>query len=270
MSVVTHRRHLEQTRELLPQGDVDLVVWPETVYTRGLRLPLPISGRHDLADDAVPLLFGAARCARSTAGSVKGNSALLIGADGDDPRRLRQEPAHPARGVRCRSPMLRAGDRPVVSRGAGFRARRRRAGAPLGAWRIATPICYEAIRPEFVRRMVREADPHLIVTLANDAWFGDSQEPWLHLGARAPARRRAAPLPRARDQQRRQRGRRPRRTDRRADGLLTRENLRAVVHALDGETVYARLGDWTGWLSTAIVALTLTTSRPRTSGINPE
>ena len=51
----------------------------------------------------------------------------------------------------------------------------------LGAWRIATPICYEAVRPEFVRRMARASRPHLLVTLANDAWFGHSQEPWLHL-----------------------------------------------------------------------------------------
>jgi len=52
----------------------------------------------------------------------------------------------------------------------------------FGPWRIATPICYEAIRPELVRRMMNETQPHLLVTLANDAWFGDSQEPWLHLG----------------------------------------------------------------------------------------
>jgi hypothetical protein len=43
----------------------------------------------------------------------------------------------------------------------------------LGAWRIATPICYEAVRPEFVRRMAAQSRPHLLVTLANDAWFGD-------------------------------------------------------------------------------------------------
>ena len=140
----------------------------------------------------------------------------------------------------------------------------------LGQWRISTPICYEAARPGFVRRMVREARPHLLATLSNDSWFGDSQEPWIHLAMaklRAVENRRylvratnsgvSAVIDPA--------GRIVART-----GVLTRENLRAVVHALDGQTVYARLGDWAGWLSTAIVALTLATSRPRTSRISRE
>ena len=43
-----HRRYLEQTRELLAGGAVDLVVWPETVYTRGLMRPLPLSGHRSV------------------------------------------------------------------------------------------------------------------------------------------------------------------------------------------------------------------------------
>jgi apolipoprotein N-acyltransferase len=127
----------------------------------------------------------------------------------------------------------------------------------LGPWRIATPICYEAVRPDFVRRMVAAARPHLLVTLANDARFGDSQEPWLHF---ALARLRAV-------EQRRYlvratnsgisavvdpAGRVVART-----GVLTRENLRALVHPLDGETVYARLGDRPAWVAAAVVALGL-------------
>ena len=53
-----------------------------------------------------------------------------------------------------------------------FAAARTVTALRLGPWRIATPICYEAIRPDLVRRMVLETDPHLFVTLANDAWFG--------------------------------------------------------------------------------------------------
>jgi len=136
----------------------------------------------------------------------------------------------------------------------------------LGPWRISTPICYEVVRPAFVRRMIREAKPHLIVTLSNDAWFGDSQEPWIHLAVarfRAVEHRRylvratnsgvSAVIDPA--------GREVART-----GLLRRENLRATVHMLDGTTLYTKAGDWPGWVAAAIVALTLaTTGRGRQS-----
>jgi apolipoprotein N-acyltransferase len=52
---------------------------------------------------------------------------------------------------------------------------------PFGKHRISTLICYEDILPGFVNRMVRHADPDLLVNLTNDAWFGDSTEPWIHL-----------------------------------------------------------------------------------------
>jgi apolipoprotein N-acyltransferase len=47
--------------------------------------------------------------------------------------------------------------------------------------RISALICYEDILPSFVRKIVRHADPDLLVNLTNDAWFGDSTEPWIHL-----------------------------------------------------------------------------------------
>jgi apolipoprotein N-acyltransferase len=45
-------------------------------------------------------------------------------------------------------------------------------------------------------------------------------------------------------------------------GLLTRENLRGEVRALAGLTLYARLGDWPGWLAAAGL-LTLALRRAR-------
>ncbi len=50
-----------------------------------------------------------------------------------------------------------------------------------GEHRITALICYEDILPSFVNKIVRYADPDLIVNLTNDAWFGDSTEPWIHL-----------------------------------------------------------------------------------------
>jgi len=47
--------------------------------------------------------------------------------------------------------------------------------------KISALICYEDILPSFVNKVVRHADPELLVNLTNDAWFGDSTEPWIHL-----------------------------------------------------------------------------------------
>ena len=137
----------------------------------------------------------------------------------------------------------------------------------LGPWRISTPICSESAEPAFVRRMLARADPHLIVSLANDAWFGDSQEPWIHL---AVARLRAAEHKRFLVHATNSGvsavvdpfGRVVARA-----GLLTRENLIATVRLRDGQTVYARLGDWPGWLGLAITLLALNRRRDAPRGL---
>jgi apolipoprotein N-acyltransferase len=50
-----------------------------------------------------------------------------------------------------------------------------------GEHRISALICYEDILPAFVRKLVAYGDPDLLVNLTNDAWFGDSTEPYIHL-----------------------------------------------------------------------------------------
>ena len=52
---------------------------------------------------------------------------------------------------------------------------------PFRAWRIAALVCYEDTLPRFVRQVVGDGSPHLLVNLTNDAWFGDSSEPSIHL-----------------------------------------------------------------------------------------
>jgi hypothetical protein len=94
--------------------------------------------------------------------------------------------------------------------------------------------------------MVRRGDPHLVVSLANDAWFGDSQEPRLaHRLARLRAieTRRAVvratnsgissaidPLGRVAA----------------STALGAEATLRAEVPLLTLPTPYVRLGDWPG------------------------
>jgi apolipoprotein N-acyltransferase len=47
--------------------------------------------------------------------------------------------------------------------------------------KITTLICYEDILPGFTNDAVRHANPDLLVNITNDAWFGDTTEPWEHL-----------------------------------------------------------------------------------------
>lgn len=252
-ALLDHRKYLQQTREGLVTETPDLVVWPETVYSRGLLRPLPLSGRLIRQDIDVPLLFGAATVRGDSGRRVKYNSALLIGADGVIRDAYDKNLLIPFTEYVPFAGILRA-YAPSLAEASEFSAAREAPALSLGPWRISTPICYEAVRPSFVRRMVREADPNLIVTLANDSWFGDSQEPWLHLmmaKMRAVEQRRylvratnsgisavVDPI-----------GNVVARTR-----LLERENLFASVHPLGNRTFYASWGDWVGWVSLAFLA----------------
>ncbi len=46
---------------------------------------------------------------------------------------------------------------------------------------VSALICYEDILPSFTNRVVAHAKPELLVNMSNDAWFGDTAEPWEHL-----------------------------------------------------------------------------------------
>jgi len=50
-----------------------------------------------------------------------------------------------------------------------------------GTHDVSVLICYEDIIQSFTNRMVDHAKPELLVNMTNDAWFGDTSEPWEHL-----------------------------------------------------------------------------------------
>lgn len=50
------------------------------------------------------------------------------------------------------------------------------AGHPVSAL-----VCYEDILPSFVNRAINQGKTEMIVNVTNDAWFGDTTEPWIHL-----------------------------------------------------------------------------------------
>ena len=52
---------------------------------------------------------------------------------------------------------------------------------PLGSLTLGILNCYEDILPRYVGRLMRAGPPNVLVNITNDAWFGDSAEPYQHL-----------------------------------------------------------------------------------------
>jgi apolipoprotein N-acyltransferase len=132
---------------------------------------------------------------------------------------------------------------------------------PFERFRLSVLICYEDILPRFTRDAVRHARPHLLVNMTNDAWFGDTHEPHIHLalGAlRAVEHRRW--LVRATNTG----------VSAFVDpvGRVTRKGptwrmarLRGEVGMVQTTTVYERIGDLIGWLALALGAAGLYQTR---------
>jgi apolipoprotein N-acyltransferase len=142
---------------------------------------------------------------------------------------------------------------------------------PLDGHRVSVHICYEDVVPSFVNKMMRKDPADLLVNITNDAWFGDSTEPWIHLALskfRAIEQRRYLvrstnsgvsaiidPVGRVV----------------RHSGTYRQEAIRAEVAWLQGRTPYRVLGDAAWWLITlAIVVMGFRAAppwaRPRADG----
>jgi apolipoprotein N-acyltransferase len=50
---------------------------------------------------------------------------------------------------------------------------------PFGRWTFGSPICYEVIFPNLVRRFTRKG-ANFLVTITNDGWYGKSSAPFQH------------------------------------------------------------------------------------------
>ncbi len=110
--------------------------------------------------------------------------------------------------------------------------------------KITMLICYEDILPRFTRAAVNEGDPDLLVNITNDAWFGDTAEPWEHLALaqlRAVEHRRffvrgtnsgvsavVDPVGRVVAH----------------SGTFRQETVLAPIHWLHSRTIYELVGDW--------------------------
>jgi len=117
--------------------------------------------------------------------------------------------------------------------------------------RVSVLICYEDILPRFTNDAVRHADPDLLVNMTNDAWFGNTTEPWEHL---ALAQLRAVEHHRYL----------VRGTNSGISAVVDpvgrvvahsepfeEQGLAATIHWMSPHTVYERIGDWP-WLLVSV------------------
>lgn len=177
-------RHLSLTRGAMQEKPVDLVVWSETSiggavderaanahYRQTLGTQLP-----------VPTIFGAVLRApvEDARKYTLSNSALVTNAEGSVVGRYDKQ------FLLGFGEYLPFGDTfPILyewSPNSGrFTPGKSFEPLPVGEHSVATFICYEDIIPSFVNRIMSNGSPGLLVNLTNDAWFGDTTEPWIHL-----------------------------------------------------------------------------------------
>ncbi len=181
------RRHLQLSADLKRRG-ADFVVWSETsamsavldsTFDRELRI---VSNRVGL-----PTVFGAVIVKRvpDEREYILFNSAISSDADGTIESRYDKQY------LLTFGEYLPFGETfPILykwspnsghfSPGTSLDPLVLRVGADRHA--ISPLICYEDVLPRFTNDAVRHADPELLVNITNDAWFGDTAEPWEHLG----------------------------------------------------------------------------------------
>jgi len=175
------RRHLTMTEELRDRG-VDLVVWSEAA----LLMNVPEQD-HDAYLQRlltrklkVPTIIGTVLSRRSAGNYEAFNTALSVDREG------RVTGRYDKQYLLAFGEYIPFGNLfPILYEWSPNSGRltpgTSLAPLPYGDHAIATLICYEDILPAFVRGMVRASQPDLLVNLTNDAWFGDTTEPWIHL-----------------------------------------------------------------------------------------
>jgi apolipoprotein N-acyltransferase len=267
-------RHIEQSLELEERHHPDLIVWPESSAYRGVlesqNVQTLLFTSRDGRQITTPVLFGGSDVRQSSNGEWQDfNTAFMT--DGSGNITATYDKIY----LLAFGEYLPFGDFfPVLyewspNTGHSYRGEHVRA-LPFRDYRISTLICYEDILPGFVRRVVSENDPHRLVNITNDAWFGDTHEPHVHLVLakfRAVEHHRylvratltgvsaiVDPLGRVVTQ----------------SPVNQRASLHGEVAMMSGWTPYQTLGDWPGWLALgAILFLAFVGRRKKREDVAP-
>lgn len=181
------RRHVSLTQELRDKG-VDFVVWSESSVTfavpEDMGMKTPFYRERFAGRLGVPAIFGAVLFRADPDRERWFNTAIATDAKGNVTGRYDKQY------LLAFGEYLPFGDDfPILYKWSPHSGRFSK-GTSLEPvelevkgkkHKISVLVCYEDILPAFTNKIVAHADPELLVNITNDAWFGDTTEPWEHL-----------------------------------------------------------------------------------------
>src|SRR5713101_2763963 len=181
--VIYRRETLDRHERLTAQvvQGADLVIWPEA--STPFLFDVETAYRDEMItfvrDHGVPLLFGSPALANRTDGQPHlTNSAYLVSGDGTVLDRYDKVHLVPFGEYVPLKAVLFFLDKLVVGIGDFVPGPGPRVMSGPGG-RFGVVICFEVIFPDLVRQFVDQGADYM-VTITNDAWFGDSSAPYQH------------------------------------------------------------------------------------------
>lgn len=263
------REHLDMSMELVnSQPDVDLLVWPESVYNGFIRKDGSDPANAAIASIGKPIILGALSIddVNRDGRAEYFNSIVLMSESGkllssyDKVELLAFGETLPL--TRLIPAIGKIGGQNWFTHGSAYRH------LSFGDVKLLPTVCYEDIIPSLSRRIWKNDGPaDVMVNVTNDSWYGDTHEPMIHLvlatfrsieTRRALIRSTNTGITAIVDPT----GRIAQRT-----GQWTRETMVADVPLIrDGSTtIYMRIGDVLAWIAVALAAAGLLLARRRTS-----
>ncbi|MEO8800887.1 MAG: apolipoprotein N-acyltransferase, partial [Polyangiaceae bacterium] len=179
------RRHMRLTEELKAKG-VDFVVWSESSVTYSVaEKQAPYFMQNNIAGRmGIPMVFGAVLYRKGEDRTRYFNTALSTDKAGKITARYDKHY------LLAFGEYLPFGDTFPILYDWSPNSGKFSVGDTLdpllvqtatGMHKIGMLICYEDILPAFTNAEVNASKPEMLVNMTNDAWFGDTLEPWQHL-----------------------------------------------------------------------------------------
>lgn len=172
---------------------IDLVVWPETAFPESFYLNTPIDKTYVppliqdiIFENKVPMLIGGYSNRSATFSSFESefNSALYFDTESKLNQYYHKMILIPfGETLPFPKPIKRKLAKYITNVSYFAQGNKYSQFETKNQYRFITPICYELLKPYFLRRFLisQEKKTHFMLNLTNDSWYGDTAEPEQHL-----------------------------------------------------------------------------------------